>query len=162
LPEPFWQHVLDLRTELGKDPVIGAIFDPPTVHCSHVLAEDFDWEGLEPALADFASRQKPFDLRTGGVLCFTGGNSTIVINVLKDQRLLEYHERLYEAASKFAVNLDPSYEPSRWIPHVTIKRCGPHADSFGNAMAKLASVSFHWTIRIDYVSAQHDLGGSTE
>jgi 2'-5' RNA ligase len=162
LREPYWQRVLDYRDQLAEDPLLGAIFDPPTAHCSHVLAEDLDWDGLAPALEAFARTQKPFVLRTRGVLCFTGELPTIVVNVVKDARLAEYHAALYEVASKFAVNGAQSYAPATWKPHVTIKRCPPDAASFGGAMAKLAAEPFDWQIPIDAVSAQYDLGGSEE
>lgn len=160
LPEPYWSQVLDYRAKLAEDPLLAALVDPPTAHLSHVLAEDLDWEGLEPALAEFAWSQKPFELRSSGLICFTGESTFIVIRVLKDRRLAEYHEALYEAASKFAIKPDLHYEPDRWTPHVTIKRCGPHAEAFGAAMAKLARESFTWTMPIDHVSAQYDSGGN--
>lgn len=162
LPEPYWSRVLDYRTELAKDPLLAALFDPPTAHLSHVLCEDLDWEGLEPALAEFAKHQKAFELRSSGLICFTGEAAFIVIRVLKDDHLAEYHEALYEATSKFAIEPDFHYQPHRWTPHVTIKRCGPHAEAFGAAMAKLARESFTWTMPIEHVSAQYDGGGSGE
>jgi hypothetical protein len=133
LPEPYWTRVLDFRKQLAEDPRVGAIFDPPTAHCSHVLTEDFDWDGLAPALEAFSRTQKPFLFRTAGLLCFTGQEPTIALNVAKDVRLAEYHAALYEVASKFAINPVPSYAPEKWVPHVTLKRCEPDGQAVGAA-----------------------------
>jgi hypothetical protein len=162
LPEPYWTRVLDFRKQLAEDPRVGAIFDPPTAHCSHVLTEDFDWDGLAPALEAFSRTQKPFLFRTAGLLCFTGQEPTIALNVAKDVRLAEYHAALYEVASKFAINPVPSYAPEKWVPHVTLKRCGPDGQAVGAAFARLAHERFSWEFLIDAVSAQYDLGGSDQ
>jgi hypothetical protein len=50
------------------------------------------------------------------------------------------------------------YEPARWIPHVTIKRCGSQPEAFGRAMARLANEDLVWRMTIDNVSVQHDPG----
>ncbi|MPZ13622.1 MAG: hypothetical protein GEU73_04230 [Chloroflexi bacterium] len=159
LPSDFYERVIDLRASLSADPALGAIYDPPFVHFTLQLAPEYDWPGLEAALAAFAKRQPPFDVRTVGILAFTGSGTTIAIAPFKDQRLADFHAGIWATVSPFAQGeVDLFYHPERWVPHVTIKRCGPHGESFGKAMASLAKERFSWTMTVDNVSVQHDPG----
>src|SRR6266545_3874908 len=50
----------------------------------------------------------------------------------------------------------PFYLPDRWVPHVTIKRCGPNRAAFGRAMALLSEDTFVWQMTVDTLVVQHD------
>ena len=159
LPAEYFQRVIDLRASLSEDPTLGAIYDPPFVHFTHQLAEDYDWDGLEQGLAEFAKRQSPFEICTIGLFVFTGNSATITVAPLRDRRLTDLQADIWEIASTFATGrVDAFYSPERWIPHVTIKRCGSDAAVFGSAMAKLAGENFTWTTTVDNVTVQHDPG----
>lgn len=155
----YLRQVVDLRASLCEDPAIGAIYDPPFVHFTLQLAEEYDWQGLESALAVFAKGWKPFELRTVGLLAFIGNSTGIGVAPYKDRHLAEFHAAVWETVTPFAQGrVDQFYHPDRWVPHITIKRCGPHDHSFGHAMAKLAKTDFGWTMNIDNVAVQHDPG----
>jgi 2'-5' RNA ligase len=159
LPQEFADRIVDARARLSDDPIIGAIYDPPFAHFTHQLAVDYEWGGLASALAEFAKTHKPFEVRTTGILAFTGQGAGIGVGVRIDSRLMEYHSQLWETVSKFALErVDSFYEPANLVPHVTIKRCGTDADAFGKAMAKLANEEFYWNMTIDSVAVQHDPG----
>jgi 2'-5' RNA ligase len=159
IPSEFNQQVVDARAELSQDSLLGAIYDPPFAHFTHNLAEDYDWEGLEKALRDFARAHQPFEARTFGLLSFTGDDVAIAIGVYRSPELIAYHNELWDVVSPFTRGrvrgLD---EPPTWLPHITIKRCEQHRDSFGAAMARLSTRPFVWTMTIDNVSVQHDPG----
>lgn len=159
LPMEPWSKVIDARALLAEDPALGRIYDPPFVHFTHQLAGEYDWEGLEPALAGFAVQHRPFEVRTTGLHVFSGGDAGIVVAVFRSPELVEYHRSLWDVISPYADGAVPaSYEPASWVPHVTVKRCGQHWDSFGRAMAKLAQHNFAWTFTIDNISVQCDPG----
>jgi 2'-5' RNA ligase len=157
IPAEFNQQVVDARALLCEDPLLGAIYDPPFAHFTHQLAEDYDWDGLEKALAGFASTHQPFAARTSGLLCLTGNVILIAVGVFRSPELVAYHNELWDTVSPFAVGrLRPLDRPETWLPHVTIKRCDAHFESFGAAMTKLATRRFVWEMTIDNVSIQHD------
>lgn len=159
----YFRQVVDLRASLGEDPAIGRIYDPPFVHFTLQLAEEYDWQGLERDLATLAKTLKPFELRTVGLLAFTGNGTGIAVAPYKDRQLAEFHAAVWETASSFAQGrVDQFYHPDRWIPHITIKRCGPHDHSFGHAIARLAKTDFSWTMSIDNVAVQHDPGKNSQ
>jgi 2'-5' RNA ligase len=148
---------------LCEDPAIGAIYDPPFAHFTLQLAEEYDWTGLERALAGFTQEWEPFELQTVGLLAFTGPNTGIAIAPRKDQRLLDFQAAVWEIVTPFAQGrVDQFYHPDNWIPHVTIKRTGADARGFGNAIAKLASNDFKWTTQVTNVSIQHDPGKNSQ
>lgn len=76
-PAKFFRRIIDLRAELCEDPALGAIYDPPFVHMTLQLAEEYDWPSLESALVQVAQQHQPFDVRTVGVLAFTGKEAGI-------------------------------------------------------------------------------------
>jgi 2'-5' RNA ligase len=159
IPFEYFQRVVDLRAAVCEEPAIGAIYDPPFVHFTLQLAEEYDWEGLAAALESFAAGWKPFELTTIGLLVFTGKITGVAVAPYKDRSLAEYHSAVWETITPFAQGrVDPFYHPVRWVPHITIKRCGSDAGRFGAAMAKLAAEDFHWTMPIENVAVQHDPG----
>jgi hypothetical protein len=159
IPAEFNQQIVDARADVCEDPLLGAIYDPPFAHFTHQLAEEYDWEGLAPALRDFAARHQPFEARTVGLLVATGEDSGITVEVYRDAGLIAYHEELWEVILPFARGrMRRQDEPPTWLPHITIKRCEKHFESFGAAMTKLATRRFVWNMTIDNVSVQHDPG----
>jgi 2'-5' RNA ligase len=156
-PEPFFQRIVDLRSELCADPALGSIYDPPFVHMTLQLAEEYDWPGLESALADVARQRQPFEMRTVGVLAFTGRGTTIAIAPYKDDDLAKFHAAVWDAATEFASGrVDPFYRPGDWVPHITVKRCGADAQSFGAAMQLLATEDFAGSMALEAIGVQHD------
>ena len=158
-PTEYFDRVVALRSTLCEDQTLGAIYDPPFVHFTLQLAEEYDWDGLSSALAGFAATWQPFALSTTGLLAFTGQGTAITVAPYKSRQLTEFQAAVWETITPFAQGrVDPFYHPDRWLPHVTVKRCGPHPASFGGAMAKLASENLVWTMTIDNVAVQHDPG----
>lgn len=159
LPLEQWQHVIEARALACEDPALGAIYDPPFAHFTHQLAEEYDWDGLAPALADFARQQEPFEIQTTGLQVFAGADITTVVAVFRSEALVDYQKAVWQVISPFASgNVPAFYSPELWVPHVTIKRCGTHWQRFGNLMADLAQRSFAWTFTVNNVSVQCDPG----
>ncbi len=159
LPDQYFRKVVDLRAALCEDLAVGAIYDPPFVHFTLQLAAEYDWPELAAGLAQFAKRNQPFEIRTIGLLAFTGTSTGIAIAPCKDPQLADFHAGVWGIASRCAQGrVDEFYHPDNWVPHVTIKRCGPTEQSFGKAMASLAKEDFKWTMTVDNVSVQHDPG----
>jgi 2'-5' RNA ligase len=157
LPEPFASRVVDARAALAEDPALGRIQDPPFAHFTLQMAEDYEWDGLADALARFARQQAPIPIRTVGLLTVTGPSTGITVEPYRDDRLARFHAEFWEVVTPFARgSVAPFYLPDRWVPHVTIKRCGPHRAAFGRAMATLSDDTFIWTMQVEQISVQHD------
>jgi 2'-5' RNA ligase len=157
LPEPFASRVVEARARLAEDPALGRIQDPPFAHFTLQMADDYDWDGLADALTRFARQQAPIPIRTVGLLAVTGPSTGITVEPYRDDRLARFHAELWEVATPFARGtVAPFYLPDRWVPHVTIKRCGPERAAFGRAMATLSDDTFIWTTQVEQISVQHD------
>lgn len=163
IPAEFNRQIIEARAGLSEDPLLGAIYDPPFAHFTHQLVEDYDWGGLENALAEFADKHPPFEARSIGLLCATGEDTGITVGVYRSPELVAYHNELWGVILPFAKGrMRKQDEPPTWLPHITIKRCGKHFESFGGAMTRLATRSFVWTMTIDNVSVQHDPANNSQ
>jgi 2'-5' RNA ligase len=157
LADEYAQRAIQARAKVAADPALGRILDPPFAHFTLQMADDYDWSGLESALTAFARQQAPFQIRTVGLLAVTGPSTGITIEPYRDDRLAAFHAALWEVVTPCARGaVAPFYQPDRWVPHVTIKRCGPNRAAFGRAMAALSEDNFIWTMQIDALSVQHD------
>src|SRR4051812_20630032 len=87
LPEPFATRIIEARARLAEDPVLGYISDPPFAHFTLQMADDYDWDGLAGALAEFARQQAPLAIRTVGLLTVTGASTGITLEPYRDDRL---------------------------------------------------------------------------
>ena len=156
-PDEYARRVIQARAKLAEDPALGRILDPPFAHFTLQMADDYDWPGLENALNEFARTQSSFEIRTVGLLTVTGASTGITIEPYRDDRLTAFHAAVWEVATPFAWgNVAPFYLPDRWVPHLTVKRCGPNRDAFGRAMTALSDDSFLWTMQVNALSVQHD------
>jgi hypothetical protein len=159
LPGEYTRRVVDARARLAEDPAIGAIYDPPFAHFTFQLAEDYDWDGLAEALGAFARTWQPFSLRTVGLLLHTGDSVGVMVAPYKDRALSQFHAAAWQVITPFARGrVDAFYEPERWLPQVTVKRCGHNVEGFAAGLAKLAADSFAWDTAVDNISVQHDPG----
>ena len=157
LPEPFATRIIEARARLAEDPILGRIPDPPFAHFTLQMADDYDWGGLAGALADFASQRQPLPIRTVGLLSVTGPSTGITLEPFRDDRLARLHADLWNVVRPLTRgNVSPFYQPDRWVPHVTIKRCGPNHEAFGRAMALLSEDTFVWEMTVDTLVVQHD------
>src|SRR6478736_1665886 len=157
MPEPFAGRVVEARARLSEDPQLGRVLDPPFAHFTLQMVDEYDWDALAPALADFARKQAPIPIRTVGLLTVTGPSTGITLEPYRDERLARFHAELWDLVTPFARGtVAPFYLPDRWVPHVTIKRCGPHHAAFGRAMEVLSSDTFIWNMQVDTLSVQHD------
>jgi 2'-5' RNA ligase len=157
LPEPFAGRIIDARARLAEDPALGRMHDPPFVHFTLQMAEDYDWDRLAEALTSFARQQTPVPIRTVGLLTVTGPSTGITLEPYRDERLARFHADLWEVVTPFARGtVAPFYLPDRWVPHVTIKRCGPERAAFGRAMTALSDDTFLWSMQVDQLTVQHD------
>ena len=108
-------------------------------------------------LTDFARKQAPIPIRTVGLLTVTGPSTGITLEPYRDERLARFHAELWDVVTPLARGtVAPFYLPDRWVPHVTIKRCGPHHAAFGRAMEVLSDETFIWNMQVDTLSVQHD------
>ena len=157
LPEPFATRVTEARALLAEDPALGSVLDPPFAHFTLQMADDYDWDGLRAALTEFVRGQAPIPIRTVGLLTVTGPSTGITLEPYRDDRLAQFHADFWAVATPFARGtVAPFYLPDRWVPHVTIKRCGPHRDAFGHALARLSDETFLWTMQVEALNVQHD------
>ena len=164
LPATLADRVVEARALMAEEPSIGAIYDPPFAHFTLQLAEDYEWNGLADALAEFSVRETPFEAGTLGL--WVGGNgeqTDVAIIPYASEQMRDFQERLWDVVMPYAKGSVRKFDyPETWFPHVTIKRCGTDKNALGRAIARVAGQDFRWTFTVDNIAVQHDPGQNSK
>jgi 2'-5' RNA ligase len=92
----------------------------PLPHFSWQGAQEYQLEHVETILNRAAVQISPFVVRTAGLGIFTGRQPVVYIALVKDERLLNIHKMLWEQIWPYAALPNIYYDPSQWIPHITL------------------------------------------
>jgi 2'-5' RNA ligase len=121
-------------------------------HFSWQIAGNYDFASLEAALKDLASEIQPFTVHTAGLGLFTGSRPVVYIPVVKDRKLLSIHERIWNTAYKFSQEASPYYDPTFWMPHISLAYEDITPQNIGPLMETLAFRSSTWKMTIDNIA----------
>lgn len=127
-------------------------------HFSWHVAKSYDHEPLLQVLADLCGQLQPFTVRTAGLGIFSGEKPIIYINLVKDQKIIEVHRKLWEAFTPFAHQPSEYYSPDYWMPHITIyfdeifNELPEGWETYNKTMCvlnQLISQRYGWSIAVD-------------
>jgi len=131
----------------------------PLPHFSWVVTEEFDLKRVEEEIGKLAEEFEPFHAETTGLGIFTGENPVLHTNLVKTRRLLETQERIWNATSGCAVRVSPYYEPSSWMPHITLAYRDITPANLGCAIQGLAFRSLNMKVFVDHLALIYDVDG---
>jgi 2'-5' RNA ligase len=114
------QKTLVLWQELKNHCGVPEIKNHLAPHFTWHVAEGYVGEKLIPALQEICQQTKPFCVRSSGIGVFPGQKPVIHISLMKDRKLLDFHEELWCRINEFAHTPSPLYAPENWVPHITI------------------------------------------
>lgn len=140
--EALWR-VLELRCGLE------GIKATPYPHFSWHVAEEYSGIDLDQRLHNLAFPMKPFMVRTAGLGLFTGSEPVIYVLITKDEKLLRFHKKIWQAVESQSNEPNPYYTPSKWVPHVTLAYGDVNKQKLLCAIEELAFLPFNWEIKID-------------
>lgn len=144
-----------LETECG----LMGIKLTPLPHFSWAVAEEIDLERVEVEIRKLAETFEPFTAETTGLGIFTGENPVLHTSLVKTRRLLEFQEHIWSAASGCAVRLSPYYDPSSWMPHITLAYRDITRENLGCAIQDLAFRNLNMKIFVDHLVLIYDVDG---
>jgi 2'-5' RNA ligase len=124
----------------------------PIPHFSWHVAEGYDLKKVRPALEEIAKISEPFIIRSTGLGLFSGDKPVVFISLVKDVRLLRFHQLVWDKISPAADRPSPYYSPESWMPHITLAHGDLDANRVVCAMEKLAFRSFNWEILVDNIA----------
>ena len=131
----------------------------PYPHISFHVAEGYDAAHVRQALARTASASKPLRVLTSGLGIFTGlAHPVIYLTVVRDSALTELHARVWEEVQGAYSEGNAHYEPSRWIPHITLAQGEVLKERLPDIIQLLWQRDFTWEIVIESLSLIYDDG----
>jgi 2'-5' RNA ligase len=159
LDEPHYLQVQDLWRSLETECGLDEILLTPMPHFSWHLAANYDFASLEKILVEVVAETKPFTVYTSGLGVFSGPAPVVYISVVKPIALAEFHQRLWDRVNPVAREASPFYDPSAWVPHITLAYGDVSQPSLCCALEMLAFKEFRWEIRVDHLaSVYQDVG----
>ena len=138
-----------LWEELNKSCGLTCIQMTPFPHFSWHIAEEYDFAQLEEKLAIIAQQTIPFFVHTAGLGVFTGENPVVFIQIVKDRRLLDLHQDIWEETQVMGSGFSPLYGPDQWIPHITLANRDVTDDNLPCIFSTLGGRAFTWRIQVN-------------
>jgi 2'-5' RNA ligase len=121
----------------------------PIAHFSWHVAAGYDTQQLNQTMQEIAASTSPFIARTAGIGIFTGASPVVYISLVKDDRLLSFHDLVYQKVNQLSNQPVPYYAPSAWMPHITLAAGDTSLQALHCALEKLVSQTFEWEILVD-------------
>jgi len=162
LDNEYQQQVEDLWAEMRHKAGIRCIYSTPFPHFSYQVADHYDTDRLAEVLRELAVRYRPFTVRTGGLGIFTGPNPVLYIPVVRTLAMSRLHAALWAETSQMGTNLSAYYEPTRWMPHITLGQDGLDGEKLSSALALFRERMFVWEIPVTNIALICDMGTRQE
>ena len=124
----------------------------PYPHFSWLTGADFSNILFDDPLVDLSNQINVFEIKTTGLGIFTGESPVIYLPLVKTQKLLTYHQIIWEMMETRVAELNSYYSPENWIPHITIGYGDVTIDRLSCAVRNLTKYDLSLTITIDNIS----------
>lgn len=119
-------------------------------HFTWVSAESYPLEPVERILEEIAGDSVLFRARSAGLGVFTGAAPVVYVPLVKDKKLLDLHQEVWERLLPYAESPNIYYDPDRWMPHITLALHDVESDRLGCAVAETAMQPIDFEIVVDH------------
>lgn len=92
----------------------------PTPHFSWFVADSFSSYSLFDEIKEITRKFTPIKVSTTGLGIFVLDKPVLYLPIVKTRQLLEMHEVIWNALTKYGTNISENYQPDMWIPHITL------------------------------------------
>ena len=103
-------------------------------HFSWLGADSYHLTSVGEILEGIAEEMTPFTVRCAGLGIFTGPRPVMYVSLVKDAVLFHWHHMLWEKTRPYAVTPSMLYDPSHWMPHITLAYHEAGSHQFGCAL----------------------------
>jgi len=135
----------ELKLECGLDGSQGI----PVPHFSWHIAAHYELDSLKEVIKTITKSAQPFMARTSGLGVFSGPSPVVYIALVKDEKLMRFHEILWQRTRHTGIDLSPLYAPEIWVPHITLAHSVLDGEALGCLMERLAFRPFKWVFPVD-------------
>lgn len=125
---------------------------PLNPHFSWMVAERFNEESLQEAFVELIRKTEPFEVQTTGLGLFTGEKPILYLPIVKTEALMKLHSELWQTLFALGVNQNTVYQPSLWIPHVTVVGEGIAAQQLLCVLESIISLDLEMKIEVNNLS----------
>jgi len=140
---------VNLWVELEKSCRSMGIQIAPQPHFSWQGALEYDLDEVEIRLKNLAKHQTPFKVRSSGLGIFTGDAPVLYLPLVKDRKLLQLHQQIWEELSSYSREKSKYYSPDQWMPHITLVYQGLTVDSLLCAVKNLTSLPMQFEFDVN-------------
>jgi 2'-5' RNA ligase len=147
-----YEIVEELWHRLEKECGLAGVKATPYPHFSWQIAQNYPEPDTEMTIRTIASQTKPFKIHTGGLGIFSGRQPVAFISIVRNAKLNQLHDQLWEQFKASAKRLSPYYHPQRWMPHITVVYESETPEALQCGLKMLISQSFEWEIEVNNIS----------
>ena len=126
-----------------------AIYHQPTPHLSWFVAEDIDVKSSVTVIEKMAGNNCGFTTQAFGIGFFTGVRPVLYLPLVKTQEMIEIHKQVWDQIPEFSKQSNKYYDPSNWMPHVTLAVNDLSIENLACALGSLAFDHIELSISID-------------
>lgn len=159
LSQPHDQKVQQLWDELQQECGLEGIRVTPYPHFSWQIAADYDMHKLGQVMENIAANTAPFSVFTTGLGIFTGPKPVIFVPLVKSTQLMNFHDLVWESVKVLGRDISPYYDPSSWIPHISLAYEDVDESNISAVINKLVFETYNWEITVDNISLIYEPEG---
>lgn len=126
----------------------GGLHKAAIPHFSWQTAESYQFEALRAELELLAAEIPVFSFKTSGIGVFRNNRKIFFLIIVKDRKLLDLHELIWNRTLRFANQPNLHYSPENWIPHITLNLNELSEDQFKCSMEELTSRSYNFEFQV--------------
>ncbi len=156
------QMVEKLWAQVEREFGIRGVYRTPFPHISYHVSGEYDVEKVKLVMQVFARHTKPFRVRCCGLGVFTGAEPVLYIPIVRSPQLAEFQHELWHQVTKSSGNLDFSYRPARWVPHIKLAQHDLTQKALGAIVRKFCTLELNQQATVNNLALIYDMGGKED
>lgn len=125
---------------------------PGLLHFSWHVADSYRPGQIEDCLRETARDLSVITTASTGLGIFTSEHPVLYLPVSKTRMIADMHELLWRRLGPIAENVNPYYDPSHWIPHITLAYEDAQPDQISQAASSLLKQRIVFQLKIDHIA----------
>jgi 2'-5' RNA ligase len=151
-----------LWAAIEKEFGIRGVYRTPFPHIAYHVSGKYQVDKVKTVIEVFAHHTSPFRVRCCGLGVFTGPEPVLYIPIVRSPQIAEFQHEFWHQLTKSAGDLDFSYRPARWVPHLKLA----HHDLTQRALAaivrKFCTLELNQQVTINNLALIYDTGDKEE
>lgn len=119
------------------------------VHLSWQGAASYVMDPARTVVSEIAASTHSFKASIAGIGVFTGKEPVLYLNLVKNRKLMDLHEVLWDRLLDSTQEMNAYYAPAEWVPHITLTYGMLQPKDLACAVAELMFEPFTAELAID-------------